>query len=83
LTVQTRREDTAADPQGKKPTARPALHLPHPAYKSENNLVGISDADLSAVRRMVEEQHAIPAVIVEAILERLAVAEAGHTHRLR
>jgi hypothetical protein len=45
--------------------------------------MGISDADLSAVRRMVEEQHAIPAVIVEAILERLAVAEAPHTHRLR
>jgi hypothetical protein len=36
----------------------------------------ISDADLTVVRRLVKEQRAVPALIVEAILDRLALAEA-------
>jgi hypothetical protein len=35
----------------------------------------ISDDDLKTVRTMVEEQRAVPAVIVGAILDRLLVAE--------
>jgi hypothetical protein len=35
----------------------------------------ISDDDLKIVRKLVEEQRAVPAVIVGAILNRLLVAE--------
>jgi hypothetical protein len=35
----------------------------------------ISDDDLEDVRKMVEEQRAVPAVIVGAILNRLLAAE--------
>jgi hypothetical protein len=35
----------------------------------------ISDDDLEIVRKMVEEQRAVPAVIVGAILNRLLAAE--------
>jgi hypothetical protein len=35
----------------------------------------ISDEDLKIVRKMVEQQRAVPAVIVAAILDRLLIAE--------
>jgi hypothetical protein len=39
----------------------------------------ISDDDLKTIRQLVDEKRAIPAVIVEAILERLAFAEGQRT----